>query len=372
MTTPLPTDLGTLTADEQIRLREEVRLAREYRLQQLGQHRVPFLPVFSGDSSGVDFSHFKSAIDSITTSNNDASVLQAIRKSTSGQAAKVLAALDYTTSKDDVIATLEASFGKICDTASCWAEFYAASQHHKESLIEWRTRLFMLHQKTGNTIDSDLQMKTRLYQGLRDSRMKDQALFKYEDSTVSEANLLQFLRKIQENHKHTNAGSNALQDTSDDKVAKLEAQVASLTLSLQQEKAKKKKKTKKKAAEVQASSDESDADEQGYLASNQRYPQRDHTRYNRGRGNNNWEAGRRHGNWEAGRRSSNWEADQHSNWEASRGHSNWEDDQTYNQHNQKYRPQSYYNPDNRFAEGREHQYGNYEHDRRQDSYYEID
>ena len=184
MTTPLPTDLGTLTADEQIRLREEVRLAREYRLQQQGQHRVPILPVFSGDSSGVDFSHFKSAIDSITTSNNDASVLQAIRKSTSGQAAKVLAALDYTTSKDDVIATLEASFGKICDTASCWAEFYAASQHHKESLIEWRTRLFMLHQKTGNTIDSDLQMKTRLYQGLRDSRMKDQALFKYEDSSV--------------------------------------------------------------------------------------------------------------------------------------------------------------------------------------------
>ena len=242
MTTPLPTDLGTLTADEQIRLREEVRLAREYRLQQQGQHRVPFLPVFSGDSSGVDFSHFKSAIDSITTSNNDASVLQAIRKSTSGQAAKVLAALDYTTSKDDVIATLEASFGKICDTASCWAELYASSQHHKESLIEWRTRLFMLHQKTGNTIDSDLQMKTRLYQGLRDSRMKDQALFKYEDSTVSEANLLQFLRKIQENHKHTNAGSNALQDTSDDKVAKLEAQVASLTLSLQQEKAKNKKK----------------------------------------------------------------------------------------------------------------------------------
>ena len=47
----------------------------------------------------------------------------------------------------------------------------------------------------------DKHIKTRLYQGLRDERLKESSLFKFEDELVTESDLFQLLRKIQSTGK---------------------------------------------------------------------------------------------------------------------------------------------------------------------------
>ena len=222
---PLPEDLSTLTADQLLQVREELRLSRQVLQRQQVHQRLPFLPIFTGDTKGVDYSHFKSAIDSVQARYDETSLIQAIRKNTSGQAAKVLASLNYDTSRDDILNVLENSFGKVSDSATNWASFYEATQDSKESIVEWRTRLFTLYQKTGNQTDSDMHMKTRLYQGLRDQKLKEQALFKFEDSTVTEAELLRFLRRLKCPQGKTMSAS-AVQE---DGIEKLKQQMAALT-----------------------------------------------------------------------------------------------------------------------------------------------
>lgn len=300
---PLPENLATLSPNELLRLREEICISREVRKRQGQQYRIPYLPTFSGDSTGVDFTHFQSAITSVQANYDDNTIIQAIRKSTSGQAAKVLASLDYSTSKFDIIKVLETNFGHITDSATSWANFYAATQQHKESLVEWRTRLFILYQKTGNTENTDLHMKTRLYQGLKDQKLKEQALFKFDDAAITESELLQFLRKIVQNQRHSSgASANVIQ--ADDKISKLEAQVASLTEKLKcmstSEKPKKKEHPRNK---LESSDNKQGGSLTGYQSNNQRYEgyngdyhDRGHNRgyndrsHNRGytnRGNNN-------------------------------------------------------------------------------------
>ena len=64
--------------------------------------------MFSRDSSGVDFSHFKSAIVSIIT-------MMPLCYKPSERAPLDFLTLDYTTCKDDVIKTLGASLKKNSD-----------------------------------------------------------------------------------------------------------------------------------------------------------------------------------------------------------------------------------------------------------------
>ena len=49
-------------------------------------------------------------------SNNDAQVVQAIRKSVTGSAEQVIGSMDYTTSKAEIVKQLQTNFGSITDT----------------------------------------------------------------------------------------------------------------------------------------------------------------------------------------------------------------------------------------------------------------
>ena len=167
--------------------------------------RVPYLPSYSGDK-GIDFKHYVSAIESISMSNNDAQVIQAIRKSVTGSAAQVIGILDYTTSKAEIVKQLQTNFGSITDTAASWQKFYAATQSTKESLVEWRTRVHQLYAKTENDSNNDLHLKTKLINGLQNQKLREQVFWKSEDITATEEDLFRLLRKLTE--KSSTASTN--------------------------------------------------------------------------------------------------------------------------------------------------------------------
>ena len=102
-------DLGVLAKKRWIpltQLKEEVRLSRDGATRYGTATRVPYLPSYSGDK-GIDFKHYESAIESVSMSNNDAQVVQAIRKSVTGSAAQVIGSMDYTTSKAEIVKQLQ-------------------------------------------------------------------------------------------------------------------------------------------------------------------------------------------------------------------------------------------------------------------------
>ena len=234
MATPLDlnADWSDLNDTDMARLREEIRLSRDMRQLQVSNQRIPYLPVFSGDH-GIDLDHYLSAVFNISYSNNDQQVIQAIRKSVTGSAEKVISILDYSTSKADILRQLKANFEKVSDTASSWQKFYSATQSSKETIIDWRSRIQDLYKKTGNKNDSDLHLRTKLYTGLYSQKLKDQVLWKYEDDTSSEEDLFRLLRKLTD--KSSPIASAAITRSEPDQsmikeIEELRAQVHSLSI----------------------------------------------------------------------------------------------------------------------------------------------
>ena len=221
-----------LGAEQLAQLKEEVRLSRDGVTRHGTVTRVPYLPSYSGDK-GIDFKHYVSAIESISMSNNDAQVIQAIRKSVTGSAAQVIGILDYTTSKAKIVKQLQTNFGSITDTAASWQKFYAATQSTKESLVEWRTRVHQLYAKTENDSNNDLHLKTKLINGLQNQKLREQVFWKSEDITATEEDLIRLLRKLTEKSStaSTNPSVNTIsaEESMKKEIESLRAQVASFT-----------------------------------------------------------------------------------------------------------------------------------------------
>ena len=214
-----------LSEEEKAQIKEELRISRELRSQQ--SNRVPYLPSFSGDS-GITFDHYLSAIKSVEVSNTDTSVILAIRKSVTGTAAKVVSALDFLTSKKDVLETLTNSFGILTDESNAWERFYAANQKSGETLIEWHTRVHMLYKATNVRNPDDMVLKSKLFNGLRDQNLKDSVLWKFEDDSASEQALFKLLRKISERKSGKLAITSATHDL-EQQVEALKSQIAALS-----------------------------------------------------------------------------------------------------------------------------------------------
>ena len=221
-----------LGAEQLAQLKEEVRLSRDGATRHGTVTRVPYLPSYSGDK-GIYFKHYVSAIESISMSNNDAQVIQAIRKSVTGSAAQVIGILDYTTSKAEIVKQLQTNFGSITDTAASWQKFYAATQSTKESLVEWRTRVHQLYAKTENDSNNDLHLKTKLINGLQNQKLREQVFWKSEDITATEEDLFRLLRKLTEKSStaSTNPSVNTIstEESMKKEIESLRAQVASFT-----------------------------------------------------------------------------------------------------------------------------------------------
>ena len=220
MAVQLEANWSELTDAELTQLKEELRISRELR-QGHGSQRLPYLPSFSGDS-GITFSHYQSAIQSIESTNSDQAVVQAIRKSVSGTAAIVVSSQDFSVSKADLIRELKRNFAPVTDTSAAWEKFYSATQSHKETIIDWRTRVQLLHKATGGTDPAAL--KSKLFCGLNDQRLKDLISWKFEDSNSTEADLFELIRKTTERSK-----SGRVSTITTGSTAQLEKQVEELT-----------------------------------------------------------------------------------------------------------------------------------------------
>ena len=191
----LTTDFANLSATEITQIKTELQSTRDgYQNQGAGQ-RIPYLPNYSGDS-GIELQYYLSAIESVQLNHSPQQVAQAIRKTVTGTALKVISILDYSSSASDLVAELKKNFKKVTDTASAWQKFYSASQTSRESTIEWRTRVQDLYRKTGNTTDDDLHLKTKLYSGLHSTKLREHVLWKYDDDNTTEEQLYTVLRKL--------------------------------------------------------------------------------------------------------------------------------------------------------------------------------
>ena len=120
MAVQLDGDWSALSPQEIIRLKEELRVIRELRGQP-SEGRLPYIPHFSGDD-GVKLDHYLSAIRSLR-GFSDAAIAQAIRKSVKGTAARIIENVDYTTTKDELVALLQTYFDDVADKSSAWQIF---------------------------------------------------------------------------------------------------------------------------------------------------------------------------------------------------------------------------------------------------------
>lgn len=231
MAVQLDSDWKALSEQELEQLKEEVRISRELRSKSNNSNRLPYLPAFNGET-GISFHHYLSAIKSVEATNSDITIVQAIRKTATGAAAKVLDGLDYSTNKSEIIQELQHNFAPVSDKSAAWQNFYAASQKPKESLVEWRTRVLMLYKETSTTPIDDAAIKNKLYVGLTSQRLKDLVAWKFEDPNCTEAELFNLLRKMSERAKDGTMSSIQCDDRTKElekKVQELTALVASLS-----------------------------------------------------------------------------------------------------------------------------------------------
>ena len=153
---------------------------------------------------------------------------QAIRKSVTGTAAKVINILDYTTPLSELISELKKNFQKVTGIATAWQKFYSASQTSKESLTDWRTRVHYLYHMTENKSDTDAHLKTKLFTGLFNNKLKEILLFKYRDDNASEDDLYQLLREESDKLSVISASVMSNEDTLTKKVEDLSKQLTAL------------------------------------------------------------------------------------------------------------------------------------------------
>ncbi len=112
-----------LTTEEIQQMKTEYDLYQSMSTNQSGRG-VPFLPSFSGDDKGAEYGYWKEAIQSLRSMKyDDKAILQSIRKSISGTAAKVIGCLPFSSSVDKVLAGLDVSFGDLKNDATNWQRF---------------------------------------------------------------------------------------------------------------------------------------------------------------------------------------------------------------------------------------------------------
>ena len=137
----LPASLAEVTGAEATRLMEEIRQNRAIVDSHAHFTKTPYLPYFTGEQKGCDFKLWKSAVESIQKSHHSTSVTEAIRKSLQGPASKILSNLPFDAPVPDIVSALQTDYGEVKDPAASWQQFYGATQHSKEDVCAWHTRL---------------------------------------------------------------------------------------------------------------------------------------------------------------------------------------------------------------------------------------
>lgn len=210
---PAALDFANLTEEEIIRIREQLEVNRALLNN---NNRMPHVPSFNGEQKGYDFAYWRDLVFGLVPTYSEASIIQAIRKSITGQPAQIIGTLGVNCRLTDILGALDTAYGHVHDTAAAWQQFYNAKQKPNETVVEWHTRISNIWSQIPNHGDVELHIKKRLWDGLYSAHMKESARHKYDDDTVTPDAFMRYLRNL-EPSKNTK-GCNAAQPEALDKV----------------------------------------------------------------------------------------------------------------------------------------------------------
>ena len=235
-------NITAMSNDEQKLVLEELKISRallEYQQQQQQQHpqqlpRIPHIPTFTGDASrGFDYQYWKGLIRSLEVNYTDASIIQAIRKSVSGQPAQIVGTLPVDCTLQTIINALDTAYDLILDAPTAWQRFYNAKQSPRESVVEWHTRLIRIWSQIPGHGMAELHIKKRLWDGLHSDQVRESTRHHYDNDDVTEVEFVKYLRRLVEGKQTTSKATiNALQSTEQNENSELRLQVAALNARL--------------------------------------------------------------------------------------------------------------------------------------------
>lgn len=233
-------DFKDYSAEEEARVKVELGMLREPRQQ---AHRIPSLPVFSGEDAGKgeDYATWRHAVKGLVGENfyNDNAVATAIRKSTMGQAAQVLRNVDYGSTVEVLLDELDVIYGDIITEAVTWSQFYNARQTKLETIVAWYTRLQDLLRRASDrdsTIPSktkDNMLKNQLWSNLYNCKQKEASRHKYDESGTAVA-LFKYLRLWKEEENHDSKTRTFTQTVDNSEVEQLKKRLAEMELKVEQ------------------------------------------------------------------------------------------------------------------------------------------
>lgn len=170
-------------------------------------NRIPRLPNFTGSSDQKDatpYEVWRYELESILFRNlyPPEIIAESIRRSLKGEAAKVAMRLGVGSSPMELLRKFDGLYGTVASETSLLTQFYSSQQGEKEDVSAWSVRLEDIIQKVGkeemisrSTLDE--MMRSKLWTGLYDDRLKQATRYKYE-TTKKYDELIVELRKIEQ------------------------------------------------------------------------------------------------------------------------------------------------------------------------------
>ena len=226
---------------------EREQLKKEYDMYQTmftthPPRTTPYLPHFSGDGKGCDYGYWRESVKSVQSLKHDNNaILQAIRKSVSGTAAKVIGCLPFSSTVDKIIEGFDVSFGELKNDAANWQMFYNARQQKMESIIDWNVRLRDLWKKaptvTVPEIEADKIIKAQLWVGLKSTDVKNASRHFNDDKNKMSSDLLLYIRGLEDTtqQQHAKPVLPVASDESTEEVSTLRKELAEMKLMMKQQ-----------------------------------------------------------------------------------------------------------------------------------------
>ena len=166
-------------------------------------HQPPKLPVFSGDKkSDTSYDLWRYEVQCLMKDDVRATtILQSIRRSLRGNAARVLMRLGTEASIENILHRFDSVYGTVDDNENLLSQFYSASQGGNEDVSEWSCRLEDLLNKVIQNgeitpTNADQMLKNMFWNGLSENLKDITGYIFRECSNVDE--LRRAVRKVEQ------------------------------------------------------------------------------------------------------------------------------------------------------------------------------
>ena len=176
-------------------------------IQVMARGSTIYLPNFSGDETKNDstFEDWETAVNRYQAEDiSDKTIKEVMRKSLRGQAKNVYNRMTPGTSIEDILSKLRMHFGRIVPSHQLWQDFYTMRQTSKMNVNQWwfelETKLDQISKVSEAKLEKsirDKNLRTQFWTNLRESHIKDASRHRYDDSTVDNDELFQYIRQLE-------------------------------------------------------------------------------------------------------------------------------------------------------------------------------